>query len=136
MLRNKDIFSQIFCVFFVRSGTSGTTLVYKDIDALEKQRSLMTLSEFRLRFRIPLNQHSHEFQRISQSKNLHTTKNQQKSNQKMQCRSRLIVLKWLCQLNRHKLKKGQFHSCSVLVRKVLLARFESILHRALYFSLR
>jgi len=28
MLRNKDIFSQIFCVFFVKSGTSGTTLVF------------------------------------------------------------------------------------------------------------
>ena len=28
MLRNKDIFSQIFLVFFVRSGISGTTLVY------------------------------------------------------------------------------------------------------------
>jgi len=27
MLRNKDIFSQSFCVFFVRSGTFGTTLV-------------------------------------------------------------------------------------------------------------
>ena len=28
MLRNKDIFFQIFCVFLVRSGTSGTTIVH------------------------------------------------------------------------------------------------------------
>jgi len=34
----------------------------------------------------------------------------------------LIVLKWLCQLNRHKLEKAQFRSYSILVRKMLLAR--------------
>jgi len=41
MLRNKDIFSQIFYVFFVRSSTSGTTLV----DVIRKNKINFVLDD-------------------------------------------------------------------------------------------